>query len=126
MEIWGFLRNHQVTCLKILGEDAKEDAKRLLRECKNERVLVSYLNILGDEAKKEARCLLKSGKEEWLLVTCIRVLGKEVKFETNRLIKNSNNRFVRKECRELICSWETSIGSQFPELARLKKNLADK
>ena len=113
-------------CLNILGNEAKEDAWRFLKESKSSAVIKTCLYILNDEAKEDARRLLTEGNNEEVIVGCIRILGKETKVEAERLIKTSKSRFVRKACRELIRSWETSIGSQFPELARLKKNLENK
>ena len=113
-------------CLRVLGDEAKKDARCFLKESQNPYILRECMHILGNEAKKDARRLLKSSENEHIMVACIENLGKEAKAEAEQLIKKSNNRFIRKECRELICSWETSIGSRFPELARLKKNLANK
>ncbi|MCI5191178.1 MAG: hypothetical protein D3905_15610, partial [Candidatus Electrothrix sp. AS4_5] len=112
--------------LNILGNEAKEDARRLLKESQHSQILTASLNILGDEAKEDARRLLKSGKDEWLLIACIRILGKEAKTDAKRLIKNSKSRMIRDACREVVSSWNNSLGNKFPELARLKKNLADK
>ncbi len=114
------------TCLQVLGGEAKEEARCLLKESQNSFILRECMHILGNEAKKDARRLLKSSENEYIIVACIEALGKEAKVEAERLIKTSNNRFIRKECRELIYSWETSLGSKFPELAQLKKKLENK
>ena len=49
-------------CLNILGQEAKTEARDLLKDNEHPHVLIACLNILGQEAKTEARDLLKKNE----------------------------------------------------------------
>ncbi len=66
------------TCLKLLGEEATDDAERLLKESEDYQVLCTCLDLLGDEAKDDAKRLLADPTTHpFVLSTCLKILGDE-------------------------------------------------
>ncbi|NER45519.1 MAG: ATP-binding protein, partial [Symploca sp. SIO1A3] len=68
-------------CLKLLGEEAKEQALVLLSTPEqNPTVLCRCLELLGEEAKKQARVLLSTPEQNpTVLCRCLELLGEEAK-----------------------------------------------
>jgi len=66
------------TCLKLLGDEIKSDANRLLADkATHPSVLTTCLNLLGEEAKDEANRLLTESNDPRVLCTCLNLLGPE-------------------------------------------------
>ena len=65
------------TCLNLLGDEATDDAKRLLAESNDPEVLCKSLKLLGEEAKpfavEQIRCWTET--DPALLVRCFQVAG---------------------------------------------------
>jgi len=67
-------------CIDLLGEEAKDEAKRLLKETKDKGVLCRCIDLLGEEAKPAARTLLADKHTASdVLCRCIDLLGEEAK-----------------------------------------------
>ncbi|MCP4269438.1 MAG: hypothetical protein GY777_28355, partial [Candidatus Brocadiaceae bacterium] len=77
------------TCLHILGDDAKSEARELIwNKEQNPHVLSMCLQILGDDAKAEAKELLKNSRQHpELLSACLQVLGEDEKSKATELLK---------------------------------------
>jgi len=90
------------TCIKLLGNEAKDDAKRLLKKSENSDVLCTCIKLLGDEAKDDAKRLLKKSENPEILCTCIKLLGDEAKDDAKRLLKKSENPDVLCTCIKLL------------------------
>ncbi|GEM_PF-2558801 len=92
----------QSRCLKVLGKDAKDDAKRLLKESKAPGVLCVCLDLLGAEAEDDARRLLKESKDQEVLCRCLDLLGAEAEDDARRLLKESKDQEVLCVCLDLL------------------------
>jgi len=90
------------TCLKLLGDEAKDDAKRLLTESEDPQVLCTCLKLLGDEAKDDAKRLLEKSEDPQVLCTCLKLLGDEAKDDAKRLLKESEDPDVLCTCIKLL------------------------
>jgi hypothetical protein len=73
-------------CLNLLGDAAKDEAKRLLNKSEDPQVLCACLNLLDDEAKDEAKILLKKSEDDQVIYACLNVLNDEAKDEAKRLL----------------------------------------
>uniref|UniRef100_UPI0040576644 hypothetical protein n=1 Tax=Candidatus Electronema sp. TaxID=2698783 RepID=UPI0040576644 len=91
-----------IACLRILGGEAKEDARRLLKESQNPTVLTACLNILGGEAKEDARRLLKETQHPAVLAVCLNILGAEAEEDAKRLLKENQNPTVLTTCLKIL------------------------
>ncbi len=82
-----------IECLKVLKNEAKDDARRLLQEGNQHYdVIVACLKLLGAEAKDDARRLLQEGNQHYnVIVACLKVLGAEAKDDARRLLQEKHH-----------------------------------
>ena len=75
-------------CLDLLGEEAKDKAKKLLADpATPPEVLCRCLDLLGTEAKDEAKTLLADpATQREVLCRCLNLLGEEAKNEAKKLL----------------------------------------
>lgn len=90
-------------CLDLLGDEAKDEAKILLKESKDKGVLCRCIDLLKEEAKPVARTLLtdKASPSD-VLCRCINLLGEEAKDEAKRLLKERKDQEVLCRCLDLL------------------------
>jgi hypothetical protein len=89
-------------CLQLLGDEAKEDARRLLEKCKVHPVLTACLLFVGDEAKEDARCLLEESQDQQVQTACLQILGDEAKEDARRLLEASQDQQVQTACLRIL------------------------
>lgn len=63
--------------LKLVGEEAKPHARRLIQESEDQETLCRCLKLLGEEAKPHARRLLQESQDQEVLCRCLELLGEE-------------------------------------------------
>jgi hypothetical protein len=112
--------------LKLLGEEAKEEARVLLTTPgQNPDVLCRCLELLGEEAKEEARGLLTTpGQAHQVLSRCLELLGEEAKEEARVLLSTAGQAHqvlcrclellgqeAKQEAQEKIASWAETDSS---------------
>ena len=113
--------------MQLLGEEAKDDARRLLKESQSQDVLITCLKLLKEEAQEDARYLLKKYRHnDFITLACIHVLGDEALETAKKLYQTAKGKYVKESCRNLLFKQETSLGNLFPQLAQLKNNAEKK
>jgi hypothetical protein len=63
----------------LLGQEAKDDAKRLLEKSTDHQVQCICLTLLGQEAKDDAKRLLEKSTDHQVQCICLTLLGQEAK-----------------------------------------------
>jgi hypothetical protein len=87
-----------------VGVEAKEDARRLLKESHDHEVITACLNLVGVEAKEDALRLLKESKDHQVISVCLNLLGVEAKEDACRLLKESKNMSIISACLKVLGS----------------------
>ena len=77
--------------LKSSGEEGKDYARRLLEESNDPDVLRTCLGLLGEDVKEDVKRLLKTqvSKDPEIIRTCLHLLGEGAKEDAERLIADS-------------------------------------
>ena len=87
-----------VNCLQVMGKEGKDEARRLLKEGKDYRIIIACLKVLGDEAKPDAKRFLKERVEAELIIACLKLLGREAKEDARRLLREREEPHVINAC----------------------------
>ena len=97
----------------LLGQEAKEDARKLLtRSGQHPNVICSCLDLLGAEAKEKANELLNEERQHPnVICRCLELLGEEAKEDARKLLTRSGQN------REVICSCLAFLGPEVKEKA---------
>uniref|UniRef100_UPI0040562F3F NB-ARC domain-containing protein n=1 Tax=Candidatus Electronema sp. TaxID=2698783 RepID=UPI0040562F3F len=92
------------SCIKILGDEAKEDAKRLLKEHQNPALITACFAILETEAREEMWHFLKESNQPDILIDCLKILGNDAKDDAKRLLKENNQPNILIACMKILGS----------------------
>ena len=96
--------DHQIICrcLKLLGQDAREDAKRLLQTNSDNGVICRCLDLLGQDAREDAKRLLQTNSDNGVICRCLALLDQDARKDAKRLLQTNSNHQVICRCLDLL------------------------